>query len=174
MPRGAAIGAIIGTCFAFGWAAAGLQGVTPQWRALLFAASLVASTLLGAALVVRLRSSSPVAAPASFDGAVYGWAVTLECVAIIIAVVALRRSQRTDYVMPVVAFIVGAHFFGLARAMTSGGGGVFIYVGTLMCVSAGAIIFALAHSILSPSQSIAITGFGCAVILWASALSTLL
>jgi hypothetical protein len=137
-----------------------------------FTITLLASALISFAVLWRFHSSHSVAASGSFDGAIYGWAVTLQSVAIVIAVVALRKSAG-DYIMPAVAFIVGAHFFGLARAMTAGGGRVFIWVGALMCVSAISIVFARALSLLSTAQTMAFTGFSCAVILWASALSIL-
>jgi hypothetical protein len=75
--------------------------------------------------------------------------------------------------MPSIAFIVGAHFFGLARSTAASGGGIFVWVGVFMCILAAAIIYAVARSLVSSSQSMAITGFGCAFILWVSALCPL-
>ena|SRR5215470_17017082 len=174
MPSGVLIGTLIGTCFALGWAIAGLQGLPSRWRAIVFAIALLVSALIGAAVLWRFRSAHSVAASGSFDGAIYGWAVTLESLAIVIAVVALRRSALSDYIMPTVAVIVGAHFFALARAMAFGGGRVFVWIGSLMCMSAASILSARALSFLSLPQTIALTGFSCAIILWASALWTLI
>ena len=75
--------------------------------------------------------------------------------------------------MRAIALIVGVHFFGLAHAMISGGGRVFVWVGGVMCIFAVAVIFGLARSFLSARQSMALIGFGCAVVLWASALTSL-
>jgi Mg/Co/Ni transporter MgtE len=88
----------------------------------------------------------------------------LRSFAIVIRAIALQRSGFTDYIMPANAFIVGAHFFGLARAMINGGR-VFVWVGAVMCISAAGIIYALARSYISPAQSVALAGFGCARIL---------
>jgi hypothetical protein len=104
---------------------------------------------------------------------IYWSAVAFETVAILAAVFVLRAKGLKDYIMPAVAFIVGAHFFGLARAMIGGGLG-FIWVGGIMCVLAAAIIFGLRHSLISSAQSMALTGFGCASILWISALWTMI
>ena len=93
---------------------------------------------------------------------------------VVITVIALRRRDHSEYIMPSVAFIVGAHFFGLARAMTGGGERVFVWIGGLICISAAVIIFAIARSLLSSTQSMAVTGFSCAIILWAAAVSTLI
>jgi len=174
MPSAAAIGALIGTCFAFAWAIAGAQGLGSQWRGPAVAIAATVSVSIGATVMWRSRFVHAVATPSSFNGAVYGWAVTLESLAIVITVIALRRRGHSEYIMPSVAFIVGAHFFGLARAMISGGGRVFIWIGGLMCISAAVIIFALARSLVSSAQSMAVTGFSCAIILWAAAVSTLI
>jgi hypothetical protein len=173
MPSAVAVGALIGTCFAFAWAIAGAQGLGSQWRGLAVAIAATVSVSIGATVMWRSRSVDAVATSGSFNGAVYGWAVTLESLAIVITVIALRRRGRSEYIMPSVAFIVGAHFFGLARAMISGGR-AFIWVGGIMCVLAAAIIFGLRHSLISSVQSMALTGFGCASILWISALWTMI
>ncbi|MBO0694810.1 MAG: hypothetical protein J2P56_01785 [Verrucomicrobia bacterium] len=169
----AAIGVLIGIGFALAWAIAGLQGVPSPWRALALGTALLISLLIAGAVLWRLRSAQSVGTSGVFNGVVYGWAVSLEAAAILITVIALRKTGLTQYIMPAVAFIVGAHFFGLARAMGSAGR-VFIWVGGLMCTSAAVIVVALARSVLSPSQSMAFTGFSCALILWASALSTVI
>ena len=135
--------------------------------------AIVISGLIGGAVLWRFRVVHASATPGTFNGAIYGWAVTLQSIAIVIAVIALRRGAHGDYIMPAVAFIVGAHFFGLARAMTGGGGGVFVWVGALMCNSAAGIILALARSALSSAQTMVFTGFISAIILWASVVSTL-
>src|SRR5262249_45112794 len=145
------------------------QGFGSRWRGLTVIIAAIVSVSIGAAVMWRARFVHAVAKPGSFNGAVYSWAVTLESLAIVITVIALRRRGRNEYIMPSVAFIVGAHFFGLARAMTGGGERVFIWIGGLMCVSAAVIIFAIARSILSSAQSMAVTGFSCAIILWAAA-----
>ena len=174
MASGVAIGTLIGICFALGWAIAGLQGVPRRWRALGFTIALIVSVLLGGGVLLRLRLAHSAATPGSFDGVVYGWAIGLESVAIVVTAITLQRGGLTHYLMPAIAFIVGAHFFGLARAMTSGGGRVFIWVGVLMCMSAAVVIWGLARSLVSSAQSAALTGFSCAFILWGSALSTLI
>jgi len=170
----AAIGALIGACFALAWAIAGAQGLGSQWRRLAVPIATIVSASIGAAVLWRSGPGRSVTTPASFDGAIYGWVVTLGSLAIIITVIALHRRGHSEYIMPSIAFIVGAHFFGLARAMISGGGRVFIWIGGLMCVSAAVIIFALVRSLVSSAQSMSVTGFSCAIILWAAAVSTLI
>ncbi len=88
--------------------------------------------------------------------------------------IALRGRGLIDYVMPTIAFIVGAHFFGLARAMVGDDGRIFVWVGAAMCLSAAGIVYARTSSFISSAQSMALTGFACACILWTSALSTLI
>jgi hypothetical protein len=92
----------------------------------------------------------------------------------VITAIALRRGAHSDYIMPAVALIVGAHFFGLARALVGDSGRVFIWVGALMCTSAAIIILAHARSVLSSAQTMAFTGFSCAIILWGSVVWTLI
>jgi hypothetical protein len=122
MPSGLAIGALIGTCFGLGWAVAGVQGIPTRWRAVAFSLSIFASALLAVGVLWCFRSSPSAGGSNAFDGRIYGWAVTLQSLAIVITAVTLRRSAHIEYIMPAVAFIVGLHFFGLARAMVSGGG----------------------------------------------------
>jgi hypothetical protein len=98
-----------------------------------------------------------------FNGRIYGIFVTLEIVAIFIAVVLLKRIGAKQFVVPVIALIVGAHFFGMVPALHSN---QFWWVGGVMCVLPVVTILALPQSTWAP-----VVGIGCAVILWSSALS---
>ena len=71
------------------------------------------------------------------------------------AVLTLRWKGLKDYIMPSVAFIVGVHFFGLARAIVSSNNG-FILVGAAMCVLAASSILGLRRSLISSSHSMAL------------------
>jgi hypothetical protein len=174
MQHGVAIGALIATCFGFGWAITGVQGVPSRWRLSVLGIAILISLLISTGILWRLRSHPHlVSGSATFKGAIYWSSVAFETVAILVAVFALRWKGLKDYIMPTVAFIVGVHFFGLAPAIVSSNSG-FILVGAAMCILAAAIILGLGRSLISSAQSMAVTGFGCAVILWASALFTLL
>src|SRR5262249_42469962 len=97
-----------------------------------------------------------------FNGKIYGIFVALEFVAILVAVILLNRTGRAEYLMPVIAFIVCAHFFGMVPALRSND---FWWVGGIMCALSLVTISILPQKVWSP-----VIGIGCAVILWISAL----
>lgn len=97
-----------------------------------------------------------------FDGAIYGICVTLEVTAIIIAAVLLNRPGRKQYLIPVIAFIVGAHFFGMVPTLHSN---EFWWIGSAMCALPLLTLSMLPQKLWDP-----VVGFGSAVILWFSAL----
>jgi len=97
-----------------------------------------------------------------FNGKIYGIVVMLEFLAILIAAVLLNRSGRTEYLMPVIALIVGLHFFGMVPATHSND---FWWIGGIMCALPLATM-----SILPQRFWSLVVGFGCALILWLSAL----
>ena len=174
MQHGVANLALIATCFGLGWAIAGVQGVPSRWRLSVLGIAILISSLTSTGILWRLRFHPHlVSGSGTFKAAIYWSSVAFETIAILVAVFALRWKGLKDYIMPTVAFIVGVHFFGLARAIVSRNRG-FILVGAAMCILAVAIILGLGRSLISSAQSMALTGFGCAFILWASALSTLL
>ena len=69
MPSSVAIGTLIGVCFAFAWAIAGLQGIPTRWGACVLAVAVLVSVLIGIGVIWRLRS-----APASSFTARFLWA----------------------------------------------------------------------------------------------------
>lgn len=152
------IGAIIVACFAVVWVVAGARELKRSWFVLLVIASVLISTamILGALHVPFGKHSG------GFNGRIYGIFVTLEVIAIVIAVVLLRRLGKKQYLIPVIALIVGAHFFGMVPALHSN---EFWWIGAAICVLPVLTIIALPQKTWAPT-----VGIGCALILWLSAL----
>lgn len=165
------IGALVGVGFALIWAIGGsLRVASPGWRQAALGVSFSLSLLLTAALLRRARRSVPEPGASRFNWRAYAMAVAFEAIAIPLAALACRRGGRPDLILPAVAGIVGLHFFGLALALASTGR-VFVWTGTAM------VALALAGLACATPASIdgwvAITGLGCAAILWAAAASVL-
>jgi hypothetical protein len=152
------IGAIIVACFAVFWVAAGAQALGRRWFVLLLAIAIVISgTIVFAAIHLPFGRHS-----GGFNGRVYGIFVTLDVVAILIAVVLLKRVGAKQFVIPVIALIVGAHFLGMVPALQSND---FWWVGGAMCALLVATTLILPQSTWAP-----VVGVGYAAILWLSAL----
>ena len=121
-----AIGAIIVACFAILWVAAGTSQLDRRWFLTLLALAIVIS---GASIFSATRLPFGKHS-GGLNGKMYGIFVTLEFIAILIAAVFLNRTGKTEYLMPVIAFIVGAHLFGMVPALRSND---FWWVGGIMC-----------------------------------------
>jgi hypothetical protein len=153
------IGAIIIAGFAVLWVAAGTRNLPAPWRGLLFLiAVLISASVLFAATHVKMTSP----ATGGFNGQIYGIFVILEVVFIVIAVVLLNRSGRKQYLIPVIAFIVGAHFFGMVPALDAN---EFWWIGGAMC-----LLPLFTMSILPENLWAPVVGLGCAGILWFSSI----
>jgi hypothetical protein len=151
------VGAIIVACFAVLWVAAGANQLGRWFLPLLTIAILISAGIVIAATKIPFGAHS-----GGFDGKIYGIFVTLEVVAIALAVILLKRCNAKQYILPVIAFIVGAHFFGMVPALQSND---FWFVGGAMCVLAIVAMSMLPERIWAP-----VVGIGCALILWLSAL----
>jgi hypothetical protein len=153
------VGAMIVACFAVLWVAAGMQSFRRPWFGLLFAISI----LISLAIIYAATKATPGSSHGrGFNGPVYGIFVTLEALFIIIAVVVLNRTGQKQYLIPVIAFIVGAHFFGMVPALHSS---EFWWIGGGMCVLPVVTVLTLPPNLWAP-----VVGIGCAAILWLSAL----
>jgi hypothetical protein len=152
------IGAIIVACFAVLWVAAGASQLNRRW----FVTLLALAVLISGAIIFAVTRIPFGRHSGGFNGKIYGIFVMLEFLAILTAAVLLNRSGRTEYLIPVIAFIVGAHFFGMVPALRSND---FWWVGGIMCALPLATMSTLPQRFWSP-----VVGIGCAVILWLSAL----
>lgn len=152
------VGAIIVASFALLWVAAGAHQLGRHW----FVSLLSISILISAGIIIAaIRAPFP-KHPGEFNGAIYGIVVTLEVIAIIIAVVLLNRPGRKQYLIPVIALIVGVHFFGMVPAL---GANEFWWIGGALCA-----LSLLTMLILPRKFWAAVVGIGCAMILWFSTL----
>jgi hypothetical protein len=179
--RGSALTAVIVGAFAAGWGISGSVALPGAARALALLVVIgVTSVLIGMAIgflgAARTRPGATTQGINPFRTRDYQLAVLAEIIAIPLAGRILTAAGRPDAIMPAVAAIVGLHFFGLIRAFQSWR---FAVVGGAM------VLLALASLALPPSASVgasgaligvraAVVGLGCAVLLWAGALSVVL
>jgi hypothetical protein len=152
------IGAIIVASFAVVWVVVGVRELKRPW----FLGLSIASLLISTGIIVAATRLPFGKHSGGFDGRIYGIFVALEVVAIVCARILLNRFDAKQYLIPVIAFIVGAHFFGMVPALHSTD---FWWVGGAMCVLPLVTIIAAPPRAWSP-----VVGIGCAVILWLSAL----
>ncbi len=152
------VGAVIVAGFAALWVAAAAHQLCRRWFLLIVSASILIST---AVIIAAIRA--PIGKDTGgFNGAIYGIVVALEVAAILVAAVLLTRSGRKQYLIPVIALIVGAHFFGLVPALHSN---QFWWLGGAMCALSLLTMWVLPQKLWAP-----VVGIGCAVILWSPSL----
>ena len=150
------VGAIVVAFFAVLWVAAGVNQLGRCFLPVLTISILISTAIVAASFRIPFGSDG-----AAFDGKIYGIFVTLEVVAIVIVAVWINRIGAKQYLIPVIAIIVGLHFFGMVPALHSN---EFWFVGGAMCV-----LPVLAMLILPQRAWAPVVGVGCAVILWLSA-----
>ena len=165
---GSSTGALFMTVFGVVWGAAGAQALGGVAGTILLASSgaLALALFLGA---VKLRRGALNLPRDDSQGArerrgrssrrfnlVFG----LEGVAIALAVILFGRSGMGALVPPVVAIIVGVHFFPLAELFRVR---AYHATGAALCVL-GAVAF-----VLGPSARLPFVGLGCAATLFATA-----
>ncbi|MDE2305833.1 MAG: hypothetical protein KGL34_09745 [Gammaproteobacteria bacterium] len=154
------IGALISAIAGAGWALAGASGFSGPRRVVAASVAVgVASTLAAATLSSRFVPTAE-----RFDGSIYAISVAIEVVAIVVAVLVLRRMGRQGAIMPTIAVIVGAHYSGL-----------WLATGERILLALGAALIAVGLAgfrVPVPRRSVTV-GFGCALLLWAAALVTI-
>ena len=150
------VGAIIVSCFAVIWTAAGARSLGRRWFAFLLSMSILIS--LG---VIYAGGHIETGRPLTFNSKAYNISVAFEAVLIFFAVLFFRQPDRKHRLLPIVSIIVGLHFFGMVWAL---GSNLYWWVGGAMC-----LLPILATSILPQNLWAPVVGLGCAVILWLSA-----
>ena len=175
--RGVAITTVIATIFGVVWGFTGTAGLPPPFevlgRGLLF---LITVILLAVAvrylrLAGRLPSASDETTVNPFRTRAYGISVLLMSLSIPIVGIVLTNAGLADAIVPVIAIIVGVHFFGLIRAFDTQR---FAIIGGAMCL-VGVVALGLPVQLnLTMGGSLplreTVVGIGCALILWIGAL----
>lgn len=135
---GVTTGALVLTCFGAIW---GLQGP----RIMLIITPVVTVALLGLYFTTRpmlRRLPEEKEAPEDQDqGAMrFGMVVGIEFLSIIVAIVLLRFFKHTEFIAPVICFIVGLHFLPLASLF---GVRAYALVGIALSLLGGGAMLAL-------------------------------
>jgi len=149
------IGAIVVSTFAVILIAAGTRNLGRRW----FSWLLSISILISLGVIVAAGKIAP-AHSAMFNGKAYSISIAFEAVLILLAALVLRSNDRKRFLLPVIAIIVGLHFFGLVWAL---GSNEYWFVGSAMC-----LLPILTMSFLPRNLWDSVVGLGCAVILWFS------
>jgi hypothetical protein len=143
---------------AWAWAALQLSGAAPALILLPISLSL-------ALIVSGWRGSGMVPSRGQHVGKVVALWSTIEVVAILVTANLVQYLHRDDLMFPLVAVIVGLHFFPLARSIP-----VRLYHGT----GAGFVVAGLVGLLLPAAERPVAVGLGAALILWATALVVVL
>jgi hypothetical protein len=152
-------GILILNVFAAIWACAALGSLhAPTWTWLLPA---VVSAGLATACLRRVTIAPVPAHARRRMGYVVGWWSAAEAILIAIAVAAAVRLGAERLIGPLAGIIVGLHFVGLASALPFRA----YYVTGLGLVAVG-----LAAAVLPVEAPLVVTGFGAALLLWATSL----
>lgn len=176
--RGVAITTIIAAFFGLFWGITGTAGLPAPFellgRSLLLVITLTLFVVAFGFLrrARQLPSASEENAVTPFRTRAYGLSVLLMVLAIPIASAILRTNGFADATVPVIAIIVGLHFFGFIRAFDAQ---QFALIGGAMCLI-GVIALGLPAQVSLTGASIAlretIVGIGGALVLWGGVLGT--
>jgi hypothetical protein len=112
----------------------------------------------------RLRSGT-------FRGQVYGVAVVLDGMGIVMAAGLLRHFSLSQFLFPAIGFVVGLHFIGLWRATDLS---LFLWTAGALCIVCAVAAFLpgfTENGGIDVRQVVA--GLGCALVLWTAGAATL-
>lgn len=164
---GATIGALIGVAFGCIWGLGGASSLPRPWREWAMGISLGISL----ALVIALVMPHAPRQSAAFRGRIYGIAVAFEVIAIFTTAWVLKSFCLPQFLLPALGFIVGLHFIGLWRAT---GLVLFLWTAIAMCAVCVFAAFLPTATRWGISPKAAVSGLGCAIVLWVSSGTTLL
>jgi hypothetical protein len=151
------IGLLVLTVIAAAWAilVLRLSGSPPALMLVPLAVSL-------ALLAFGWRTSGTAGSRGSHVGKVVGLWSAIEVAGILIAANVLEALHRSDLIFPVVAIVVGLHFFPLARGIPAR-----LYHAT----GSAFVVAGLVGLVLPPAERPMVVGLSAAVILWTTALA---
>jgi hypothetical protein len=171
--KGRAIGAIFMAGFGALWMVIGLRFLQRLgWRSGLFVLLITAALVLAALRDIQRANTLPSAmssytsAQAASMNHKFNVIFAAELIAIAVVVILFNLLRRPAFILPVIAVIVGVHFFPLARLFNAP---LFYSTGAAMVLTA---LFALTMREVPRRQ--AAIGVGCGLVLWITSLVLLL
>jgi hypothetical protein len=159
---------LIGGTFGLVWWVAGCTAAPASRRVLWLS---VGAAIFCGLFALALRNPGPSVAFGVFNGARYGIACTAEAVAIIVAIIVLKRTGAAARIPPVVSAIVGLHFIGLWWALPMP---VFLFDAAGLVLAGAVIAIMPIPDGTANGRRLLLTGLTSAAVLWASSLYSLL
>jgi len=161
------IGPVVGVAFGCAWGVAGATALPRPWQTWAIGSSIgISVALIGALAVPHKQRDS-----ATFRAHIYGIAVAFEVAAIFGTIWLLRQFSLSQFLVPLIGFIVGLHFLGLWKATDLR---VFLWSALAMCLVCG-VAASLPGATESGNVDVrrVVTGLGTALVLWGAGVSTL-
>ncbi|MDH2363632.1 DUF7010 family protein [Priestia megaterium] len=177
--RGTASGVIFMAFFGTLWAGIGIRGMQGWEFPVLITLSLLIGVLLFIGAIVLIKNSRQLTNEViKKDGdrwrkknRWFGIIFSLEGLFIAIAAYICVSTNHLNLFVPIMAFIVGAHFFPLASLFQVP---IYYITGTLLCLLATIVILTFPVKIIISDHQVMAwwvsVGFGSALILWGSGL----
>ncbi|MBA2345500.1 MAG: hypothetical protein H0V83_10515 [Rubrobacter sp.] len=170
MLRGYGIAVLLMTFFGAVWAALGLSELHGVLATILYSAGVVIAVLLlvGGVYLLRVARRAPHGGPAFMDTGIrrrFNQIGVAEGIGIGVAVFVCMRLGHPQWIPAIVAFIVGLHFFPLARLFRLP---LYHVTGAVLCLLAAATLFVAVVLNAPDSVQYAIPGLGAATVLWAT------
>jgi hypothetical protein len=158
--NGRSVGAVVGAAFGCAWGVAGATALPVSWRVW----GVVVSIGIFAALTAAHALSRTPRASRIFRGRVYGIAVGLEVVGIILVGWMLQHFSLSRFLLPAIGFVVGLHFIGLWKATDLS---LFSWTAIAMCLVCIVAAFLPGTTVTGGlDMRRIVTGLGCALVLW--------
>ncbi|MDP1442296.1 DUF7010 family protein [Priestia megaterium] len=177
--RGTASGVIFMAFFGTLWAGIGIRGMQGWEFPVLITLSLLIGVILFIGAIVLIKNSRQLTNEViKKDGdrwrkknRWFGIIFSLEGLFIAIAAYICVSTNHLNLFVPIMAFIVGAHFFPLASLFQVP---IYYITGTLLCLLATIVILTFPVKIIISDHQVMVwwvsVGFGSALILWGSGL----
>ena len=178
--RGTAIGSLFLTTFSLFWALVCILslGVYQLLFSLIVAAIILALVIAAFRFLRIARRLQESISPSPVKTRAFKLAVIFEAVAIPVSVCILSVTRRFEYILPVIALIVGLHFFAMLptfkerRYLIAGAAICLLAILTVLFVPQTMSVEWAGGRHQFAAWSV-VVGFGCTVILWLCAASGL-
>jgi hypothetical protein len=167
--RNALIAAIIEGGFGIGWIEWGAASLSATaWTAVRVLGAIIGLVIIARAIRLRRGNPGP-AEPSMFAARGYRLVVAAEVVALVAGSIALIATNRTEYQIGWVAFVVGVHFVAFGKQFAAR---YYVLGGALIVAAIAGLVVGLAGG--GVAVTAAVTGFAAGACMFVAAVQLLL